>query len=182
MVRKRNFLAPIICGSLLLPIQTLADQDLADEFVVLLRYGNQFDEQHEQCLATAKKIPPESLLAAEPDKFYGIRPGSKCWPKVVEAYNQYYATLCSKPSRDDFLKALAATYRARLSEGQLKKAIEFYSSDVGAELISAHKSAATNVAQVVYQAQADLAPQAVADLDRRLQAIVDGKSSERSKE
>jgi len=181
MVLTRNLFTSIAAGFLLLPIQAPAGEDLARRYVELLRYGNQFDEYHHECLATAKKIPPESLLAAEPDKFYGIRPGSKCWPKVVEAYKQYYVTSCSKPSKDEFLNALAAAYRERLSDDQLRKAIEFYSTDVGTELVSAHKVASSNVAQLISQAQADLAPQAVAELDRRLQAVVNGKSPESEK-
>lgn len=181
MVLKRSLATSIIVGLLLLPIQALADEDLARRFVELLRYGNQFDEHHYKCLASARKMPPESLLEAEPNKFYGIRPGSKYWPKVVEAYNQYYLTLCSKPSKDELLNALAATYRDRLSDKQLINAIEFYSSDAGTELISAHKFAASRIAQLIYEAQVDLAPKAVADLDRRLQAIANGKALESEK-
>lgn len=155
---------------LLLTTQKVWAGDLADKFVVLMRYEKQFEELNQQCKANAKNVP-ETLVKAEPDRFYGVRPGSKCWSKVVDAYNQYFTNVCSHPTREQFLNTLATSYRERLSSSQLQQAIDFYSSDIGEELISAHKVAAADLTRMMTEAQTQAMPQALTELDNRIRMI-----------
>lgn len=150
----------------------------ARQFVELLRYHEQFQVNQTQCLANAKTIPPESLLADDPDKFFGIRPNTPRWKKVVEAYSDYWKTLCSRPTKDEFLDSLAKTYAAKMTGPQLQAAIKFYSSEVGTKLISAHKSAASEVTQIFSESYANRVPLAVTELNQRLKSIAESNDEE----
>lgn len=169
----------VIFGALIFQSQIVRAQDLAEQFVQMMRYDQQLEEHHQRCVETAQKIPPESFLVAEPNKFYGIKPGSNCWPQVVEAYNQYYSKVCSRPTAEELLSTLAGAYRTHLSDLQLQRAIEFYSTDMGAALITAHKSAGTNLNQLISQAQVETVPKAVVELDHRLQSIAQATRPEK---
>jgi hypothetical protein len=146
-------------------------QDSARKFVEILRYGDQYEEITRECIANGVNITPESLLQAEPDKFYGIRPGSRLWPQVVEAYRDYYKRLCSRPTRDEFLNALASTYRQRMTPEELDQAIAFYSTDVGQRLVAANTLASKAAVELYGRANANHTAEALAEFDRRLQAI-----------
>jgi len=159
----------IICFMPFISTQLWAE-DLADNFVILMHYEKQYEEMVNQCKANAKTVP-ETIVEAEPNRFYGVKPGSKCWPQVIEAFNQYYAHVCSHPSKEQFLGALARTYRARLSESQLQQAIKFYSSEIGGELISAHRIASADLLKMVADAQTESLPEAMTELDSRLQLL-----------
>jgi hypothetical protein len=145
--------------------------DSARKFVELLRYGDQYEGITTECIANGINIAPESLLQAEPDKFYGIRPGSKLWPRVVEAYRDYYKRLCSRPTRDEFLDALAATYREHMTAQELDQAIAFYSTAVGQRLVAANTLASKAASELYGRANARHTAEALAEFDRRLQAI-----------
>jgi hypothetical protein len=149
--------------------------DSARKFVELVRYGDQFEGITKECIANGINIAPESLLQAEPDKFYGIRPGSSLWPQVVEAYRDYYKRLCSRPTRDEFLDALATAYRQRMTTDELDQAIAFYSTDLGQRLIAANALASKAASELYGRANAKHAADALADFDRSLQAIAGEK-------
>jgi hypothetical protein len=145
--------------------------DSARRFVEILRYGDQSEGITKECIANGINIPPESLLKAEPDKFYGIRPGSTLWPQVVEAYRDYYKRLCSRPTRDEFLDALANTYRQSMTVEELDQAIAFYSTAVGQRLVAANTLASKAASELYGRANANHSADALAAFDRRLQAI-----------
>ena len=179
-------LRSIILAVLLSPLLTntaLATNSTvhARQFVELLRYHEQFQANQTQCLANAKTIPPESLLADDPDKFFGIRPNTPRWEKVVEAYTDYWKTLCSRPTKEEFLDSLAKAYAAKMTGPQLQAAIKFYSSEVGTKLISAHKSAAFEVTKIFSESYANRVPQAVAELNQRVKNIAESSVEECAK-
>jgi hypothetical protein len=105
---------------------------LAKKFVELLRYEDQFVKYREQCVTTHRTVSPEILVTKNPDYFLGIRPGNKKWSAVVAAYEAYFQEACSRPSMDEFLEALSKSYAKTLNAQQLRTAIKFYSSDIGA--------------------------------------------------
>ena len=120
-------------------------QFLADQFVTLLRYEEQYFKYREQCIATQRTVSPGALVAKNPDYFGGIRPGHKNWQVLVAGYENYFQEACSRPSKSEFLSALSASYAKALSTQQLKAAIAFYSSPTGLALISAHRTATAAV-------------------------------------
>ena len=171
-----RFAWAILCV-LFLPIKSLAADSsvLARRFVVLLRYEEQFHNNHEACLANSKAVSPAQLVAKDPDSFYGLRPTSPRWPEVLQAYGQYWEAICSRPTKDEFLTSLAAVYAEKMSVVQLESAIKFYSSPVGQKLVSAHKGAAAHVNTLFSQAYTEQVPNAMAEFNRRLKAIADAK-------
>ena len=116
-------------------------RELADQLVALLRYDEQFDKYHEQCLATRKIASPEVLVSKNPRAFGEVQPGHSSWPAVMAAYENFYAQVCSRPTRDEFLSVLATSYAATLSATQIKDSIAFYSFESGRALIDAHRFA-----------------------------------------
>jgi hypothetical protein len=121
--------------------------ELAKQYVVLLRYGEQYEVYHEQCLGNFRSITPAALVAKNPTYFNGIRPESPQWGRVNKAYEAYAQEACSRPTKSEFIDALASAYSQNLSASDLKAAIAFYSGSTGGRLISAHKAAATSVYQ-----------------------------------
>lgn len=150
---------------------------LARKYVELLRYDQQYDDIHNQCLRNATDIPPETLLADDPDRFFGIRPGSSCWNKVIEAYAAYWEAVCAHPTKSEFIDLLAANYGQHLSAAQLHKAISFYSSAAGLQLVTAHKAAAAQAQTVFSKAHATQTPIALTEFNRRLKAIAEERGA-----
>ncbi len=145
--------------------------DLARQFVTLMRYSEQHVEYQNQCIAAAKRVSPESLTRQDPDRFYGIRPGSKFWPEVIKAYELYYQQACERPTQSEFLDAMARAYEAELSPQELGEAIRFYSTAAGQRLIAAHKIAARNVYQEWGRLNAKQIPIADGNFNRRLNEL-----------
>ena len=145
--------------------------DLAEQFVRLLRYSDQYIDYRRACVTTGSSVSPESLVRDNPNRFDGVRPGMKQWPEVVEAYNKYFEEMCARPTEQEFLSALASSYAAELSEKDLKAAITFYSGPVGKKLIAAHRRAATNVYAEWTRINSAAMPVADANYSRRLHEI-----------
>ncbi|MBC3881515.1 DUF2059 domain-containing protein [Undibacterium sp. LX40W] len=145
--------------------------ELAKQFVALMRYSEQHIDYQSQCIAAAKAVTPESLMRQNPDRFYGIRPGSKLWPEVVKAYELYYQQACERPTQSEFLDAMARAYEAELSSQELREAIRFYSTASGQRLISAHKIASRNFYQELGRLNAKQIPIADANFNRRLNEL-----------
>lgn len=154
-------------------------RDLADEFVRLLRYDEQYRDYQKQCLTTAGAVSPEALVRQSPDRFFGIKPGSKYWPQIVAAYEAFYREACERPTGQEFLDALAQAYAEQLSSDELRAALAFYSSATGQRLVGAHKEATRNVYVAWKRYNAEQIPRASANFDRRLLEIGEKALSER---
>lgn len=180
---QRILSTAIFTGLLLLGVPARAEDSmsLARKFVELLRYDEQYDGIHNQCIRSAIDIPPEKLLVDDPDRFFGIRPGSKCWEKVIEAYQAYWEAICNRPTKAEFLNSLAAEYGSRLSVPQLETAMSFYSSDIGQRLVTAHKAAAAEAQTVFAKAYAEQTPIALIEFNRRLRTIAEERDSKGAK-
>lgn len=136
--------AKVFAAVVLFSTSAFAAEDtviLANKFVGILQYEAQFVKYREQCTATYRTVSPEILVSRNPDYFLGIRPGHKKWPAVATAYEAYFQEACSRPSKREFLDALANSYAKTLSSQQLRTAIKFYSSATGRVLISSHAQA-----------------------------------------
>lgn len=177
MPHRSFFVAITFACALFLPIGSIAAKSdaLARKFVELLRYDEQFSNNHASCLATSKTVSPELLIEKDPNGYYGLQPNSPLWSEVLRAYGQYWEAICSRPTKSEFLGSLASVYAKRLSTQQLKSAIQFYSSPVGQELITAHKGAAAQVNTLFSKAYAEQVPEAAAEYRRRLKAIAEAK-------
>jgi hypothetical protein len=155
------------------------ERGLADRFVRLLRYDEQYHDYQKQCLSTAAAVTPEELLRQSPDRFFGIKPGSKYWPEIVAAYETFYQEACARPTEQEFLDALAEAYAEQLSLEQMREALTFYSGDTGQRLVGAHKEATRNVYVAWKRYNAEQIPRASASFDRRLREIGEKALSER---
>jgi hypothetical protein len=156
---------------LLMHMQTVCAQstvELAKQYVVLLRYGEQYEAYHEQCLGNFRSITPAALVAKNPTYFNGIKPGSPQWARVNTAYETYAQEACSRPTKPEFIEALASAYGQNLSTSDLKAAIAFYSSATGGRLIDAHKAAATSVYQYWGQKNREHLTEITADFQKTI--------------
>lgn len=124
---------------------------LARRFVDLIRYEKSFTQYQEQCVATSRTVSPEALVAKNPDFFNGIRPGHVRWKQILTAYDAYYRQACARPTKDEFLALIAASYAASLSVAELKEVIAFYSSTTGQALVAA----SMKTTQAMYKAWND---------------------------
>lgn len=52
---------------------------LAEKFVRLLRYSEQYTEYRRACIATGTTITPETLVRENTNRFEGILPSMKYW-------------------------------------------------------------------------------------------------------
>jgi hypothetical protein len=146
-MRKKLLAASVLLLTHLQAVYAQSTVELAKQYVVLLRYGEQHEAYHEQCLGNYRSITPAALVAKNPSYFNGIKPDSPQWGPVNKAYEVYAQEACSRPTKSEFVGALASAYSESLSASDLKAAIGFYSSPTGNRLISAHKAAANSVNQ-----------------------------------
>ena len=142
--------------------------ELAKQFVTLMKCSEQHQEYRNQCMAAAQAIPPESLARQNPERFYGIRPGTKLWPEVVKAYELYYQQAFERPTQTEFVDALAQAYEKELSANDLRQTISFYSTSTGKRLIAAHQIATRNVYQEWSRLNSKQIPIADRNFDRRM--------------
>jgi hypothetical protein len=161
------------------PAETSAE--LAQQLVRLLRYDKQMEAYRENCANTAKSVSPESLVKENPRKFGGVTPASRHWPKIVEAYEQYYRELCARPTVEEFLIAMAAVYAKDMSVAALKAAIRFYSTPSGQRLIESHRKTAAVISALVSEANAVEVPKALVNLDRRIDEVAFEEEEEKTK-
>jgi|GEM_PF-4701625 len=117
---------------------------LAQDFVKLIGYDKQYDDYHKSCIGNYQGVSPEFLVSKQPNYFNGIKPGNDKWPLVVSAYNEYFESACAHPTRKEFIGVLVRSYEVSLSEGDLHRAIAFYSSPLGRSLSDAGQLAAKN--------------------------------------
>jgi hypothetical protein len=176
--------AVAVCGVLLAlsglhPAHAESERELADRFVRLLRYDEQYRDYEKQCLSTAGAVSPEALVRQSPERFFGIKPGSKYWPDIVAAYEAFYLEACERPTEEEFLNALAEAYAEELSLEEIREALAFYSGSTGQRLVGAHKAATRNVYQAWKRYNAEQIPRASANFDRRLLEIGEKALSER---
>ena len=141
---------------------------LAMQLVELMQYSDQYKEYHSQCVTTSKSVTPESLAEKNPDRFYGIRPGSKLWPEVIKAYDVYYQQVCERPTQMEFMRTIADAYARKLSVQQLRDTIRFYSSPTGKRLIEANKAAVRSVYEEWNRLNARQIPVADENFNRRM--------------
>ncbi len=172
-MRKQIQTLIVIFGTFVSFAATSAESsaDLANEYVVLMRYSDQHTEYHRQCLAAAKSVTPESLVKQNPNYFAGIQPSDSRWPKVVKAYSLYYEEGCQRPTQKEFLRTMASAYASQLSPDDLREAIRFYSSPLGQRLIAAHKVAVRYVYEEWNHLNSQQLPIAARNLNDRVNQI-----------
>jgi hypothetical protein len=155
------------------PAQTSKETsaELAQQLVRLLRYDKQMEAYRENCVNTAKSVSPESLVKENPHKFGGVTPASRHWPKIVEAYEQYYREFCARPTVEEFLAAMAAVYARDMSVPDLRAAIRLYSTPSGQRLTESHRNTSAVISTLVREANAVEVPKALVNLDRRIDEI-----------
>jgi len=173
-VRARYLLCSVLG---LIPLVTGAqaphqsNMDLALRLVRLLRYEKQMETYREQCINAAQSVSAESLVREDPEKFGGVTPGSRHWPKIVQAYEQYHREVCARPTVEEFLNSLAKVYATNMSTAELNAAIQFYSTHNGQRLTEASTKAFASISALVSQAEASEVPKALAKFQRRIKAI-----------
>lgn len=113
----------------------------ARQYVNLMHYDELFDESQRKCRSAMKNMSPESIFEGNPNYFYGITPKSHYWPDVIEIYRKYYEEGCNYMSSSDFEDIYVREYSKVLTISDLKKAIDFYKSDLGLKLRDAAISA-----------------------------------------
>lgn len=172
---KCNHVIAWFVGSMIfLPFSvTAADSSLklANEFVVLMQYSDQYSDYRQQCLSAEKAVTAELLVKQTPNYFGGIQPNDSRWPKVVKAYSQYYVDLCQHPTQDEFLSAMTRAYATTMSAKDLRAAIRFYSTQAGKHMIAAHRVAARNVYEDLRRINSQQIPLATKNFQERITKI-----------
>lgn len=150
-------------------------QALAERFIEQLGFDEEFSRFRDECVRQRGTATPETLVAANPAFFAGIRPGSPKWPAVVKAYQAYVVDACSRPTRDEFKGELAAFYAQVLSAPQLQQAIAFYGSATGKALVAANRRAAEAVRDAWSAPNSLHLAEATAELERRVAVLVEAQ-------
>ena len=146
--------------------------ELAQHFVEVLGYDKEFARFREACVASRSAVSPESMVEAHPQYFGGIRPGTPKWPAVANAYRDYVVDSCSRPTRDEFLGALAEYYSHVLTEPQLRAAIAFYASPAGTALVASREPSAEAVRDAWTGTNSLHLAEATAALERRIAVVL----------
>jgi hypothetical protein len=148
---------------------------LGGEFIERLGFDEEFTRFRDQCVAQRSAVSPEHLVAASPDYFAGIRPGSKKWPAIVKAYRAYVVDACSRPTRDEFKAELAGFYARVLTAPQLREAIAFYGSAAGKALVAANRRAAEAVRDAWSARNSLHLAESTAEFERRVAVLAEGE-------
>lgn len=134
-------------------------------------YAAQHAEAHRQCLSTNAAVPPEKLLNISADSSDPVRPGTRHWPKVIAAYDEYWKAVCERPTREEYLAVIAASYAKAMSDADLKESLRFLATPAGTRLVAAGSAVVRDVYQEWQRLNAASLPAAIAALNLRLEAI-----------
>lgn len=113
----------------------------AQNLVGLMQYKTMIEEGIRHCKELAKANSPEKIFQTSPNYFKGITPQSTLWPKVAEAYREYFDVSCNYIGPDDYETALAQAYSSSLTIEAMTDSIKFYSSPTGRKLVRANMAA-----------------------------------------
>jgi hypothetical protein len=102
---------------------------LALRLVEVMQYETQHSMFVKTCMTGGGS--PEAVLAKDPNYFGGIRPGDHRWNAITVAYQTYMKEACARPTKQEFLGAIATTYAASMNDNQLKAVIAFYETPIG---------------------------------------------------
>ncbi len=113
----------------------------AQKLVALLQVEAMVLQGVTQCKESVKSRTPESIVKTNPNYFRGITPQSALWPKVSEAYKNYFDETCDYMDSEGYTMAMAQVYSSTLSPQELSNIIEFYSSPLGKKMTTANMAA-----------------------------------------
>jgi hypothetical protein len=128
----------ILMMALILTPLAHAQADKADELAMRLQYAKLLEQANEACISTVGASSAESMFENNPKLFYGLTPKSKNWPEVVEIVKEYVNNTCRYFGENEFVSLMASSFRENLSEQELQRANEFYSTELGKKLINAN--------------------------------------------
>jgi hypothetical protein len=152
----------LIAIALILPAAALAAPSeralvLATDLVRLLRFETTFNAYVEQC-AKPEGSPFDPALAfrSDPASFGGISPQSAYWPDVKNAYARLQAKACAYATPEKFAKYFVDQFAERLSEDDLRTAVEFQQTAsarrVQEAVVAANASFQSFATQLMYAA------------------------------
>jgi len=116
---------------------------LAKKLIDLLHFQDSLQSAQASCGAELPNtsFDPSYVYKKDPNAFKGISPSSRLWPDIEEAYRLYRFEYCHAQDLPDLLDLMATVYADKLSEDQLKSAIEFYGTPAGQALATISKEA-----------------------------------------
>ncbi|MGH8686222.1 MAG: DUF2059 domain-containing protein [Burkholderiales bacterium] len=174
-MRLRLILLAALIAVVAPPLRADDVPDLATHLVTLLGYEEDYARFRDACVAARASIAPESLVSVHPEYFGGITPGTPKWPAVSKAYRDYVIDSCSRPTREEFLGALAEYYSHVLTEPQLRVAIAFYATPTGKALVAAREPSAEAVRDAWTGANSLHLAEATATLERRIAVLLESQ-------
>jgi hypothetical protein len=142
----KHFLISIFAASLVSTAHAESNAmtlPLAKQLIDLLHFKDSLQSAQASCGAELPNtsFDPSYVYKKDPRAFKGISPSSHLWPEVEEAYRLYRIEYCHSQDVADLLDLMASVYADKLSEDQLRSAIEFYESPAGQALSSISKDA-----------------------------------------
>ena len=116
---------------------------LAKELIDLLHFQDSLQSAQASCGAELPNtsFDPRYVYKKDPKAFKGISPSSHLWPDIEEAYRLYRFEYCHSQDLPGLFELMASVYADKMSEDQLKRAIEFYETPAGQALAAASKEA-----------------------------------------
>jgi hypothetical protein len=144
-----------------------------------MKYDTQIDEAQRLCLKMTETTTAESVFQASPSVFGGISPGSKLWPNVVEAFQEFYNESCSYMDKEAFLVTTARAYSSLLSKRELRDVIKFYSSPLGRKLANSHAAAGAAFQREAFARLAETSKKANARLIERVNELAKSNARDR---
>jgi len=155
---------------------------LADEFVGLMNYDTQYRQAHALCLDTKKSMTPEKLLNITDENPGLVAPGSKFWPMVTRAYDEYWQDVCAHPTKDEYLGVISQSYARTMSDEELRASIAFYSSETGKSLIKGNLAVVRDLYSAQQKTYGDNMVRAMNALRAKLEQVGEAVAKERCRE
>ncbi|MES2933480.1 MAG: DUF2059 domain-containing protein, partial [Pseudomonadota bacterium] len=93
------------------------------------------------CKELTTQQTADTAFKVSPENFGEITPKSKLWPKVNQAYADYYNESCEYLDVETFKNIMAKSLAANLTEKDIGEAIKFFSTPSGKKFILANVEA-----------------------------------------
>ena len=104
----------------------------AERLVDRLGYAQSIRQLRSLCVDSLSALHPDRAFAEEPDAFFGIKPASQSWPRVLKSFEIFVQDACGGDALEQvLLDRYVTSWNAKLTERELDAAIAFLRSQPG---------------------------------------------------
>lgn len=138
------------------PVVVNDSEDIGTKFARMWKLAELYNTTNESCLDTFIDQHPNNIVQNEKlTSLYGIEIGTDNWYKLTSGYEKYATEVCYSYSGHEIEKVYYKSLREKLTDEELTRIFEFFSTDIGGKYVAASINANKNIGKFISKKQRD---------------------------